>query len=52
MSYQISQIASETTEYPYLLTVICNGCVSTYECKNRHEAKVMWLEIRASMRKA
>lgn len=52
MSYQIAQVAPLTTEYPYILTVICNGCVSTYECHNRHEAKVLWLEIRASMREA
>lgn len=52
MSYQITQIASEDKEYPYILTVIINGVVSTYECHNRHEAKVMWLDIRASMRES
>lgn len=50
MSFEIKQIASLSSDLPFLLTVIINGIVSCYECRSIHDAKVLWLDIRQSMR--
>lgn len=52
MSYQITQARDKSSPFPYILTIIIDGLVSTYECESIHDAKVLWLEIRASLRES